>query len=369
MEITRILQSVHRLPLDPPFQASWDTRPRRHFDLQLVRVETDSGLVGIGAGDAMPGFAGHEDLFVGQDPRDLDRHFRVIENLSFHYGRCWPLDIALWDLFGKTLEEPIWRLLGGASDRVTLYASSGSLRDGQELADLAQAVREEGFPALKIRFQRPHWRQDVAVVEQVREAVGQDLELMVDCNQAWRMPWDAALPWTFKDALLVAEYLEDLDIYWMEEPLHRGDYDGMAKLREAVDLRIAGGEMTRELHELREIVARRCLDVLQTDVVCTGGISGLRRVAQSAVDAGLEFTPHTWGHGIGLLANAHLAAGVGGSRFLEYPFDPPTWMPERRDFGLTEAVVANDDGQLVLGDAPGLGIELDEERLAETRIG
>ncbi len=369
MEITRIVQSVHRLLLDPPFQASWDTRPRRHFDLQLVRVETDAGLVGIGAGDAMPGFAGHEDLFVGQDPRDLERHFRVIENLSFHYGRCWPLDLALWDLFGKILEEPIWRLLGGASDRVALYASSGSLRDGEELVDLAQAVREEGFQALKLRFQRPHWRQDVAVVERVRRAVGDDLELMVDCNQGWRMPWDTAPPWSLKDALVVAEYLEDLDVYWMEEPLHRGDYAGMARLRETVGLRIAGAEMTRELHELRELVERRCLDVIQTDAVCTGGITGLRRIARSAVDAGLEFTPHTWGHGIGLLANAHLAAGVGGCRFLEYPFDPPTWTPERRDFGLVEPAVADDEGVLVLGEAPGLGIELDEERLAETRIG
>jgi L-alanine-DL-glutamate epimerase-like enolase superfamily enzyme len=369
MEIVRIVQSVHRVALDPPFQASWDTRPRRHFDLQLVRVETDEGLVGIGAGDAMPGFAGHEDLFVGQDPRDLDRHFRVIENLSFHYGRCWPLDVALWDLFGKILEEPVWRLLGAATDRVPLYASSGSLRDAGELVDLAQAVREEGFPALKIRFQRPSWRQDVAVVEQVRDAVGDGLTLMVDCNQGWRMPWDTAQPWTYKDALLVAEYLEDLDVYWMEEPLHRGDYAGMEKLRETVDIKIAGGEMTRELHELRELVARRCLDVLQTDVVCTGGISGLRRIAQMAQDASLEFTPHTWGHGIGLLANAHLAAGVGGCRFLEYPFDPPTWTPERRDFGLVEPVTADDDGMLVLGEAPGLGIELDEGRLAETRIG
>lgn len=93
MKISRIRITHHRLPLDPPFHAAWDPRPRTRFDATIVRVETDEGLVGIGSGGSMPGFAGHEDLFVGEDPLDLDRHFRVIESLSFHYGRCWPLEV------------------------------------------------------------------------------------------------------------------------------------------------------------------------------------------------------------------------------------------------------------------------------------
>lgn len=106
MKITKVVQSRHRIDLDPPFNPAWDTRPRRQFTVDLVRVETDEGLTGYGSGDSMAGFAGHEELFVGCDPRDLERHFRVIENLSFHYGRCWPLDVALWDLFGKITEAP-----------------------------------------------------------------------------------------------------------------------------------------------------------------------------------------------------------------------------------------------------------------------
>jgi len=368
MKITRIERSVHRLPLDPPFHPSWDTRLRQHFDVHIVRVETDEGLVGIGSGDAMPGFKGHEELFVGRDPRDMERHFRVIENLSFHYGRCWPLDVALWDLFGRIVEEPCWRLLGGRADGVRAYASSGSLRDPAELADLAQLAAEEGFGAFKLRFHRRDWKEDIETLAAVRDAVGDNLELMVDCNQGWRMPWDTHAPWSFKQALAVARELEELDVYWMEEPLHRGDYEGMRRLRDNADLRIAGGEMTRELHELRELIDRRCLDVLQPDVVVTGGITGLRRIAEQAIDHGLEFTPHTWGNGIGLLANAHLAAGCAGSTYLEFPFDPPSWTPERRDFPLLEPVVAGEDGWIELGEAPGLGIELDEELLASTRI-
>lgn len=369
MKITAIEQSIHRLELDPPFQPSWDPRLRRHFDIHLVRVVTDEGLVGIGSGDAMPGFAGHEDLFIGRDPRDLERHFRVIENLSFHYGRCWPLDIALWDLFGQITEQPCWRLLGGRADGLHAYASSGSLREPEELVDLAQLVVEEGYSALKIRFHRKNWQDDIEALAAVRDAVGEALVLMVDCNQGWRMPWDVKTPWTLKQALAVAKELEALEIYWMEEPLHRGDYEGMRILRENTSIRIAGGEMTRELHELRELIDRGCLDVLQPDAAVTGGITGLRRIAQQALDHGLEFTPHTWGNGIGLLANAHLAAGCGGSSYLEFPFDPPAWTPERRDFLMAEPVIAGEDGWIALGEAPGLGIELDEEMLAATRIG
>ena len=368
MKITRITQSRHRIPLDPPFLPAWDTRPRTHFDVDLVRVETDDGMVGIGSGDAMPGFAGNEDLFVGHDPRDLERHFRIIENLSFHYGRCWPLDVAMWDLAGQIAGQPVWRLLGGQAGRVRTYASSGSLRAPAELVELASQVVEAGFPAMKIRFQRPDWRDDVAALETVRAAVGDKLDLMVDCNQGWRMPWDVVEPWGLKEALAVARHLENLDVYWMEEPLHRGAYDDMVALRAATDVRIAGGEMTRELHELRELVTRGCLDVLQTDAVVTGGITGLSRIAKLAKAHDVAFTPHTWGNGIGLLANAQLTAGVSGSLYLEFPFDPPGWTVSRRDFPLRAPIETNSDGWITLGDAPGLGLELDEDRLAKTRI-
>ncbi len=100
----------------------------------------------------------------------------------------------------------------------------------------------------------------------------------------------------------------------------------------------------------------------------TGGITGLRRIAQQATDRGLEFTPHTWGNGIGLLANAHLAAGCGGSTYLEFPFDPPVWTPERRDFLMVEPLIAGEDGWIALGEAPGFGIELDEDMLEATRL-
>ena len=367
--IVSIAISHHRLKLDPPFHASWDTQPRVSFDATIVRVTTDTGLVGVGSGDKMLGFEGHESLFVGTDPLALERHSRVLSNIDFHYGRCWPLDLALWDLAGKITGQPCWKLLGGLSSRVRAYASSGTLRDPGAMAEAAERYLAQGFKALKIRFHRGDWRDDIQALEAIRSRVGTRLELMVDCNQGWRMPWDTQNPWTLKDALPVARELERLAVFWMEEPLHRGDRDGMKALRAATDVRIAAGEMTRQLHELRDLITSGCVDVVQPDVALVGGITGLRRVATLAQEHHLTFTPHTWTNGMGVVANAHLVAGLVDAPFLEFPYDPPEWDLDRRDYMMEQPLRADTDGWLNLGDAPGMGYSLDEERLAATRIG
>jgi L-alanine-DL-glutamate epimerase-like enolase superfamily enzyme len=368
-KIAAITISHHRLPLVPAFNASWDSRPRQHFDATVVRVTTDGGLTGLASGDRMLGFQGHEDLFVGQDPLAFERHYRVLSNIDFHYGRCWPLDLALWDLAGKILGEPCWKLLGGSTGRVRAYASCGTLRAPQAQADAAERLLAQGFPAVKIRFQRGHWREDVRALEAVRARVGERLELLVDCNQGWRLPWDTRSPWNFKDALAVARELERLQVYWMEEPLHRADYAGMRRLRAATDVRIAAGEMQRQMHELRDLITGGCVDVVQPDAALVGGLTGLRRVAVLAQEHQLTFTPHTWTNGMGLTANAHLSAALSDAPFLEYPFDPPEWSLERRDFLMAQPLAADQEGWINLGEAPGMGYALDEERLLKTRIG
>lgn len=367
MRISKISLTQHRLPLDPPFRPAWDTRPRAGFDVTIVRVETDEGLVGVGSGDAMPGFAGHEELFLGRDPRDLERHFRIIDSLSFHYGRCWPLDLALWDLFGKLTGQPCWRLLGGARADLRVYASSAVMRPPEAMRDLAEHILAAGFEALKVRFAGPDWRRELAGIEAIRSAVGDALTLMVDANRAWQMPWGVREPPDFKDALALARALEDLDVFWLEEPLQRGDFAGQAELRSRTWLRIAGGEMAREVHDLEAMIAHRAIDVIQPDASLIGGITGLARIAKLAAARGIAFTPNTWGNGITLLANAQLAAGVGAGPYLEYPYDPDGWTIDRRDFPLAAPVVQL-NGILELPEAPGLGIELDEDRLRATRL-
>jgi L-alanine-DL-glutamate epimerase-like enolase superfamily enzyme len=358
----------HRLAFQPPFQASWDTRPRMHLDATVVRVATNSGFVGYGSGDRMLGFAGHEELFIGRDPLSVERHYRVLSHIDFHYGRCWPLDLALWDLAGKIAGQPCWKLLGGLTNRVRAYASCGVLRDADALAEQAERLAARGFCAMKLRFHRDDWRDDIRALEAVRARIGDRLELMVDCNQGWRLPWDTQGSWALKDALAVARELERLKAYWMEEPLHRADYDGMRALRAATDVRIAGGEMTRQMHELRDLVTNGCLDVLQPDAALVGGITGLRRIAIMAQEHHLVFTPHTWTNGMGVTANAHLAAGLAESPFLEYPFDPPDWDVGRRDYMMAEPLEVDKTGWINLSNAPGMGYTLNEPLLAKTIV-
>ncbi len=367
-KISSIQISHHRLPLDPPFRASWDGRARTHFDATIVRVRTDEGQEGWGSGDLMLGFDGHEALFVGHDPLDLERHYQVISNLSFHYGRCWPLDLALWDLAGKITEQPVWKMLGGRSNRVRAYASSGVLRDRDAMVELAERLHDGGFPAMKIRFRRGDWKDDIRILEAVRSRVGSRLELMVDCNQGWRMPWDTEPSWTFHEALPVARELERLKVFWMEEPLHRSDREGMRRLRDACSLRIAGGEMAREVHDLRDLIAEACVDVIQPDAALIGGITGLKPVVELAESRAVIFTPHTWTNGLGLLANVHLTAGAANAPFIEYPVDPPEWSIERRDFMLAEPIRTQGEGWIELNDAPGWGSSLDETMLDRTRL-
>ncbi len=114
--ITAIEITRHRLHFDPPFHASWDTKPRTFWDAAIVQVHTDLGVTGFGSGDMMLGFEGHEHLFVGQDALAIERHWRILNNISFHWGRCWPLDLALWDLAGKITGQPCWKLIGGLSE-------------------------------------------------------------------------------------------------------------------------------------------------------------------------------------------------------------------------------------------------------------
>jgi L-alanine-DL-glutamate epimerase-like enolase superfamily enzyme len=367
--ITSIEITRHRLHFDPPFNASWDSKPRAFWDAAVVRVHTDLGVTGIGSGDMMLGFEGHEHLFIGQDAMAIERHWRILNNISFHGGRCWPLDIALWDLAGKITGQPCWKLIGGLSNTIRAYASSGTLRGPGALADAAEVYLALGFTALKIRFHRGDWRADIKALEAVRARIGGKLELMVDCNQGWRMSWDTYAPWSLKDAVQVARELERLDVYWMEEPLHRGDRAGMRRLREMVDVRVAGGEMTRELYEFRDLIAEGCLDVLQPDAALVGGLTGLRRVGLMAQEHNLIFTPHTWTNGIGLIANAHLTAGIADAPFLEFPFDPPEWDVDRRDYMLAEPLKIDKAGHIVLTDRPGMGYELAEGMLAKTRTG
>ncbi len=254
-------------------------------------------------------------------------------------------------------------LLGGARTALPVYASWGELRSPARRAEDAQELVRRGFRAVKVRIARERLDEGIAVVAAVRAAVGDALEILVDLNQWWRMAGDIERGLGPVDARRVIEALRAEGVLWVEEPLAGEDRAGMRALRESTGVRIAGGEMARTFEELRLALEDDALDVYQPDVVLALGISGVRTLAELALRRNRWFTPHTWTNGIGLLANLHVCAGVGGGPFLEFPYDPPGWTPERRDFMLAEPVMPDADGLLQVPTAPGLGVVLDEEAL------
>ncbi|GLY40137.1 isomerase [Amycolatopsis sp. NBRC 101858] len=369
MKITAITLDRLRLDLDPPLRAAWDPDPRRHFDATIVRVRTDDGVTGIGSGDTMAGFEAVEHLFLGEDPLDIVRHVKAIETADFHGGCFWPLEVALWDIIGQVAGLPVATLFGNAARSLPAYASSAELKSPEERVETAFAAREAGFRAMKIRIDRGHVADGVAAVAAVRDALGPDFEIMVDLNQSWRMAGDTSPATDLARTRKLVRLLAELDVFWVEEPLPYHDIDGFKTLRaENPGVRIAAGEMHHSVPELLRYLEEDVLDVYQMDVVLAVGMHRARTLAELAQLKHRAFTPHSWTNGIGVLANLHVSAGVGGGPYFEFPWDPPGWTPERRDFMLAEPVMITPAGELAVPARPGLGIELDEEAVDRWRI-
>jgi L-alanine-DL-glutamate epimerase-like enolase superfamily enzyme len=363
MKITGIETRRYRFPLDPPFRAAWDPVPRGAVEATLVAVSSDEDVTGYASGDHLPDAAELERWLVGVDPLRTEVVREICETVDFHGGRPWTLEVAVWDLVGKTLGQPLWKLLGGRQDRLFAYASSGELVDPDERARRVAELRDRGIRAVKLRFHLDDWRSDVEVVERVRDAVGAEVELMVDANQGWRMSGDRTPRWDVATAAQCARKLEGLGVYWLEEPLRTDDVEGYAMLRRRTSLRIAAGEMVRHLSEARDLIERGGVDVVQPDVVLAGGIAGCRRIAAFADLHGRAFSPHTWTNGYGLVANLHLACATSTCPYIEVPYDPPAWTPERRDWLLPAPLQIAPDGTIGPPPGPGLGVEPDLDAL------
>jgi L-alanine-DL-glutamate epimerase-like enolase superfamily enzyme len=368
MRIASVETRRYRVAFDPPFRAAWDPVPRTGQEATLVIVTADDGTQGFASGDALPDVDVLRPLVVGLDPLRTDVVRELVETVDFHGSRAWILEVAVWDLVGRALGTPVWQLLGGRNERLVAYASSGELVAPEERARRAVALRDRGIRAVKIRFHHADWRRDVEVVEAVRDAVGSDLELMVDANQGWRMAGDREPRWDVATAAQCAKALERLGVYWLEEPLPTTDLEGYARLRARTDVRLAAGEMVRGQHEARDLVLRGCLDVIQPDAVLAGGLGGCRRLAALADLCGRMLSPHTWSNGYGLVVNLHLALGVSTCPYVEVPFDPPAWSAERRDWLLPAPVEIAADGTIAPPPGPGLGVTPDLDALERHRV-
>jgi D-galactarolactone cycloisomerase len=367
VKIASIETRRYRYPLDPPFAAAWDPVPRTHQDATIVVLRSDDGVEGYASGDDVPDRELLERLLAGVDVDDTAGVHGVVETVDFHHGRNWIVEVAAWDLLGRTRDEPVWRLLGGTKDRIVAYASSGELVDAEERVRRCRALRNAGVRAVKLRLHSSDWRVDLPVIAAVREAVP-ELDVMVDANQGWRMPGDLTPRWDLATAREFAVELARLDVYWLEEPLPTEDVDGYAALAGS-GVRIAAGEMVRSTGEARSLVTRGTVDVIQPDVVLSGGIIGAREVAALAAEQGKTWSPHTWSNGYGLLANLHAALAFSTCPYIEVPFDPPAWPAERRDWLLPFTLEIAPDGTIGPPEGPGLGVVPDWDALERYRVG
>jgi L-alanine-DL-glutamate epimerase-like enolase superfamily enzyme len=198
----------------------------------------------------------------------------------------------------------------------------------------------------------------------VRRAVGDSLAIGVDANQGWRVALiDDAPLWTLQRAADFARACAEHGIAWLEEPLDMYAWDELAELRRRSAVPIAGGELNGGWHEFSVMLEKGSLDIYQPDATFGGGIGDALRVMQVCRERGLKFAPHTWTNGIGLIVNLHVYAAGARDHPLEYPYEPPGWVPEARDGLLAEPIRADADGTIAVPEAPGLGIVLDEDKL------
>ncbi|MGH2812809.1 MAG: mandelate racemase/muconate lactonizing enzyme family protein, partial [Actinomycetota bacterium] len=325
----------HR-PLDAPFQPSWVPGYTSTTNSAVIyRLRTDEGLEGIAGGVAFADEArGPVNLLraylLGLDLEDIEEVHSRLKTASRTLGiRAWFVEVAFWDLRGKAEGRSIGQLLGAERDRVRAYASTGELRSPGLAAEHAREVLERGFPGIKIRTRHATVEEDLEMVEAVRETIGDGIALMCDANQAWRVDTFAKGPlWDLDRAAEAARGMEEFGVVWLEEPLDMYDLAGYAELRRRTATPIAAGELHGDPGLVELLMEAEGVDVVQPDLVFTGGVTGVWGLVQKAHSRGLSFAPHAWSNGLGLAANLQVAAAAPNCDWLEFPYDPPGWVPE-----------------------------------------
>lgn len=359
------------VPLPATFRPSWIPGfPQNENRFTLIKVTTDDGVEGWSAGPCM----GHEraglgelvgPYLIGADATDIGLVQQRLREMGYLGWRNWWIEPAFWDIQGKLANKPVYELLGGRAREVPLYASTGEVKEPGARIDEAEARLAEGFSAIKLRVHDFDAAVDERQVVETAKAVGGRMKLGVDVNQAWRVTAIGPAPlWDLTRAKRFADVCADAGLAWVEEPLPMDGYDELSELTRYSRVPISGAELhTGGLPELRMMIERRCYSIFQPDAIFTGGIAQTLEVAKLAKQAGLGYTPHTWTNGIGFAVNLQLWLATGAEKELEYPLNPPGWVPEARD-GLLETPFFHQRGKLSPPTLPGLGFRIDEKALA-----
>jgi L-alanine-DL-glutamate epimerase-like enolase superfamily enzyme len=347
-------------------------------DALIVKVSTDAGITGIGEVDSSPlavkgaiegpfshsTTTGLRNVVLGEDPFETEYLWHKMYRANIYSGRrgiaihaMSGIDMALWDIKGKALGLPVWKLLGGGfHKRLRCYASSLFGGTPQETHDMALRFRDRGLRAVKFGW-GPIGRDakvDVEFVQQARKGLGDDVDLLID----------AGLAWDARTAILRARAFEDFNIFWLEEPLQPDDYDGYRKLSESTHLRIAAGEEESNRLSYIDLMDRGKIDVVQIDLTRCGGFTEAMKIASLAQDRGLVVANHGFSTYINVAAALHFLNSIPNALIVEFVAQEGTTL---RD-SLTLQKFHAEEGYLKIPDAPGLGIDLDEKVVQQLRV-
>ena len=361
MKITHVICQVLRIE-------SVEAKTAGTQDTVIIRIRTDEGLEGIGEADASPEVVksiidapyshtiacGLREILIGEDPLETDRIWSKMYRRTMYYGRrgvvitaMAAVDLALWDLKGKALNQPIWRLLGGRHhDRIPAYASILFGRDGSETCEIAQRWREAGYRAIKFGWEPMGESEalDIELVRGGRQGIGGENTLLIDAGCVW----DA------RTALRRAEAFNEFGIGWLEEPLEQDDIDGYVWLRDRSPVLIAAGEGECGRAAFRPWIDRHALDVYQVDLA-RNGFTEAAYIRQRVEEIGARVCNHCYKTPISVAACLHWISTSKSAFIFE---DCVEDSPLRHE--LTHEQLQAVDGRIAVPDGPGLGITLNE---------
>jgi len=337
----------------------------------IVEVMTDQGLVGIGPSVPLDLIGAIKVQLLGKDPFDIEQ---LAPRLRYYasgpsYRGASGVDIALWDLIGKASNQPLYKLWGAAKEKVIPYASMIRLSTPEERAELASRLASEGWRAIKLRLHYATMREDLRVVEAVKKAVGDRMEIMVDANQAQSSgSWQPGILWDLRRAVETARELQKLGCVWLEEPLPRFAFNKLSELNRLVELPIAGGEHIRGAHEFQWMLRDGVYDVLQPEsMVLEGGVTELRKIAVMAEAYGKQIVPHHGGRELGTIAHLHLVASWRHAPYVELLHDPPIGDYRHAFSVLENPPLVDGEGMIAPPQEAGLGVQIKRDLISEER--
>lgn len=367
MKITKVEPILLSYEYKPDEQWGWSGGEVKVWHTSLVRVWSDDGIYGLGemgtghyipeAAEAVCNFLAG--TLIGQDPFEINVLFDKMYKLGANWGRrgiamgvISGIENALWDLKGKALGVPVHSLLGGKfRNSIKTYASGGMEQPIDSLIREVNSYLERGFKAVKIRGGY-NAQKDILKVKSIREALGYDFDLALDCGQGY-VPFE----WSAKEAIQVVKGLEEYKLLFIEEPCRTDELDVYAEVKEASgSTPIAGGENGCSIFEYKQLIDKKCLDIIQPDVTHAGGLSEVKKAAEYAALNGITVAPHVFRSGASFAAHLHLLSAIPNALICEFQ---QVANPLREE--LLNEPIKMVNGEIIIPDEPGLGIHINDE--------